>query len=102
MDFKMPRFNNISYSIEYVIYYSHDIFIHSNISCYGRKEMKEEERRMEEMMERERVLAAKELEKAAETERLKKKQQAIEVERQIKENEITREMELAKMAEVCG
>lgn len=63
--------------------------------------MKEEERKIEEMMERERALAAKEFEKAAETERHKKKLQAIEVERQIKENEITREMELAKMAEVC-
>lgn len=63
--------------------------------------MKEEERRMEEMMEREQALAAKELEKAAEAERLKKKLQAVEVERQIKENEITKEMELARMAEVC-
>lgn len=64
--------------------------------------MKEEERRMEEAMERERVLAAKEFEKAAETERLKKKLQAIEVNKQIKENEIIREMELAKMAQVCA
>jgi len=63
--------------------------------------MKEEERRMEEMMERERALAAKELEKAAEVERQKKKFQAVEVEKQIKENEIAREMELARMAEVC-
>lgn len=63
--------------------------------------MKEEERRLEEMMERERALAAKELEKTAEVERLKKKFQAVEVEKQIKENEITREMELARMAEVC-
>ncbi|CAH1737569.1 cilia- and flagella-associated protein 45-like [Aphis gossypii] len=63
------------------------------------KEMKEEERRLEEMMERERALAAKELEKAAEVERLKKKFQAVEVEKQIKENEIAREMELARMAE---
>lgn len=62
--------------------------------------MKEEDHRMEEMMERERALAAKELEKAAEAERLKKKLQAIEVEKQIKENEIAREMELARMAEV--
>lgn len=62
--------------------------------------MKEEERRMEEMMERERALAAKELEKAAEVERQKKKFQAVEVEKQIKENEIAREMELARMAEV--
>ncbi|VVC24428.1 Hypothetical protein CINCED_3A005033 [Cinara cedri] len=63
------------------------------------KAMKEEERRMEEIMERERMLAAKELEKASEIERLKKKQQAIEVEKQIKENEVAREMELARMAE---
>lgn len=63
--------------------------------------MKEEERRMEEMMERERALVAKELEKAAEVERQKKKFQAVEVEKQIKENEIAREMELARMAEVC-
>uniref|UniRef100_A0A2S2RAJ9 Cilia- and flagella-associated protein 45 n=1 Tax=Sipha flava TaxID=143950 RepID=A0A2S2RAJ9_9HEMI len=63
------------------------------------REMKEEERRMEEMMEREQALAAKELEKAAEAERLKKKLQAVEIERQIKENEITREMELARMVE---
>jgi len=63
--------------------------------------MKEDERRMEEMMERERALAAKELEKAAEVERQKKKFQAVEVEKQIKENEIAREMELARMAEVC-
>lgn len=62
--------------------------------------MKEEDHKMEEMMERERALAAKELEKAAEAERLKKKLQAIEVEKQIKENEIAREMELARMAEV--
>jgi hypothetical protein len=64
--------------------------------------MKEEERRMEEMMEREQALAAKELEKAAEAERLKKKLQAVEIERQIKENEITREMELARMVEVSA
>lgn len=63
--------------------------------------MIKEDRRMEEIMERERALAAKELEKAAEIDRLKKKQQAIEVERQIKENEMGREMELARMAEVC-
>jgi len=46
-------------------------------------------------------LAAKKLEKAAEVERQKKKIQAVEVEKQIKENEIAREMELARMAEVC-
>jgi len=63
--------------------------------------MKEEERRMEEIMERERALVAKELEKAAEVERQKKKFQAVEVEKQIKENEIAREMELARMVEVC-
>lgn len=63
--------------------------------------MKEEERRLEEMMERERALVAKELEKAAEVEKLKKKYQAVEVEKQINENEIAREMELARMAEVC-
>lgn len=56
---------------------------------------------MEEMMERERALAAKELEMAAEAERLKKKRQAVDVERQMQENEITKEMELARMAEVC-
>lgn len=66
-----------------------------------RKETKEEDRRIEEMMERERALAAKELEKTAEVERLKKKRQALEVERQMRENEIAREMELARMAEVC-
>lgn len=71
------------------------------LSCHYRKEIKEEERRMEEMMEREWTLAAKELEKAAEAEKLNKKFQAIEVGKQIKENEIAREMELARMAEVC-
>lgn len=62
--------------------------------------MKDEERRMEEIMEQERALAAKKLEKTTETERLKKKQQAVEIEKQIKENEMAREMELARMAEV--
>lgn len=64
--------------------------------------MKDEERRMEEIMEQERALAAKKLEKTTEIERLKKKQQAVDIEKQIKENEMAREMELARMAEVCA
>ncbi|XP_050431106.1 cilia- and flagella-associated protein 45-like [Adelges cooleyi] len=63
------------------------------------REMKEEERRMEKIMEQERILAAKEYEKAAEMDQLKKKLQAMEIEKQIKENEIAREMENARIAE---
>ncbi|KAE9525211.1 hypothetical protein AGLY_014396 [Aphis glycines] len=63
------------------------------------KEMKQEQRRSEEIMEQQRLLAAKEYKKAVEADRLKKKLQATEIIQQMKENEITREWDAARAAE---
>ncbi|XP_003243991.1 cilia- and flagella-associated protein 45-like [Acyrthosiphon pisum] len=63
------------------------------------KEMKQEQRRSEEIMEQQRLLAAKKYEKAVEADRLKKKLQATEIVQQMKENEITREWEAARASE---
>lgn len=62
--------------------------------------MKQEQRRSEEIMEQQRLLAAKKYEKAVEADRLKKKLQATEIVQQMKENEITRELEAARASEV--
>lgn len=67
--------------------------------CY-RKELKKEERRIEMLMEQERIMAAKKYEKAVEADRLKKKLQATDIVQQIKKNEMAREFEAAKTAEV--
>lgn len=55
---------------------------------------------MEELMTQERMLEAKKYEKAQETERLKKKLQATEIVQQMKENELAREWEAARVSEV--
>ncbi|KAL5237785.1 hypothetical protein ACI65C_005195 [Semiaphis heraclei] len=64
-----------------------------------KKQMKQEQRRSEEIMEQQRLLAAKKYEKAVEADRLKKKLQATEIVQQMKENEITREWEAAIASE---
>lgn len=52
-------------------------------------------------MNEERMLASKKHQRAVEAERLKKKQQAMEIVEQMKENELNRESEDAKKFEVC-
>ncbi|VVC28806.1 Hypothetical protein CINCED_3A021977 [Cinara cedri] len=64
-----------------------------------RKRMKEEKRRMVEMVEQQRILASKKYDQDMEIERLKKKKQADEIVNQMKENENTREFEAARDAQ---
>lgn len=62
--------------------------------------MKQENLRMMEIAEQQRILASKKYDQEMEVERLKKKKQATELMEQIKENEITREFEAARTADV--
>lgn len=65
-----------------------------------RKQMREEERRLEELMEQTRMLTGKKYAKAAEADQLKQKLQAMTIAEQIKENEINREWQVAREEEV--
>jgi len=65
-----------------------------------RKQMREEESNVDELMEQTRMLAGKKYAKAAEADRLKRKLQAMTIAEQIKENEINREMQIAREEEV--
>jgi len=62
--------------------------------------MKEEDRRIEELMEQDRMLAGIKYAKAVEAEQLKKKLQAMTIAEQIKENEINRDWQAAREEEV--
>lgn len=65
-----------------------------------RKKEKEEERRMEDLVEQERLLAGKRYILETETDRLKKILQATDIKQQIKENTLAREYEAARVLEV--
>lgn len=76
------------------------MFILYKLKLNYRKQLKDEERRVEELMEQQRMLAGKKYEKAAEADRLKKKLQAMTIAEQIKENEIERDWQAAREEEV--
>jgi len=62
--------------------------------------MREEEHRLNELMEQTRILAGKKYAKAVEADKLKQKLQAMTIAEQIKENEINREWQIAREEEV--
>lgn len=70
-----------------------------NILRYRKKE-KEEELRIEELVEQERLLAGRRYVIETEADRLKKILQATDIKQQIKENMLAREYEAARVLEV--
>lgn len=68
---------------------------------FERKELAEEEKRLEDMMEQERKEALRSQEKQKEVQKIKKHQFVKTVLEQIKENELQREMQAERVEEVA-